>query len=269
MSDIAFLGLGTMGAPMATRLVEAGYRVTVWNRSQDKTESLVAKGAQRAETPAAAAATADIVITMLRDGPAVEAVLFGPSGAAEGIRPGTLMIDMSTIGPDAVRDLAGRLPSGVSFVDAPVAGSLPAAREGSLSVMAGGEPADLDRAEPILKVFGSVRRCGPLGTGAALKVVAIGAMINGVAVVAESLALADALGLPEDLVVDALQAGPMGGAVKRARDKSASYAVALAAKDLGLALRTRRLPIAEAVRERLQGLAQDADLSALADPQNR
>jgi 3-hydroxyisobutyrate dehydrogenase-like beta-hydroxyacid dehydrogenase len=138
-----------------------------------------------------------------------------------------------------------------------------------LVVMAGGDSADLDRAEPILKVFGSVRHCGALGTGAALKVVVIGAMINGVAVVAESLALADALGLPEEVAVDALQAGPMGGAVRRARDKSASYAVALAAKDLGLALQARPLPITEATRERLQTTDQSADLSALADPQNR
>ncbi|MFI6848236.1 NAD(P)-dependent oxidoreductase [Kitasatospora sp. NBC_00085] len=227
MEKIAFLGLGRMGLPMARRLASAGHPLTVWNRSPAKTEGLDA-----AATPTEAVAGAGVVITMLADPAAVESV--AGQFAAE-LAPGTLWIDMSSIGPDATAALRGRLSDGVALVDAPVLGSVGPAAAGSLTVLAGGRTEDLDRAQPVLDVLGTVVRCGGPGAGAALKLVVIGAMVGAVAVVGEALALADSLGLPEELALGALSRGPLAGAVARARSEDSDFPVRLAAKDLALA----------------------------------
>src|SRR5437763_1828963 len=130
MSKVAFCGLGQMGAPMAGRLIDAGHHLTVWNRSPDKAAPLVARGARQAGSPAEAAADAEAIITMVATPEAVEEVLFGREGAAEGSVPGGIMIEMSTIGPFAVRQLAERLPARVEMIDAPVLGTIPEARNG-------------------------------------------------------------------------------------------------------------------------------------------
>jgi len=137
MANLAFLGLGAMGTPMATRLVDAGHDVTVWNRTAARADPLVERGARRAGSPAEAARGAEGAFTMLADAAAVEDVLFGPAGVAEAIEPGSTVVEMSTIGPDAVRSIAARLPSGVDMLDAPVLGSIREATEGALKVFVG------------------------------------------------------------------------------------------------------------------------------------
>ncbi len=148
--NIAFLGIGLMGAPMARNLLAGGFAVTVWNRDSAKAEALAAAGATVAPSPAAAAKGAGTVITMLANGSAVETVMFGPQGAAESLAKGALVIDMSSSPPEMARDHAQRLGGqGVDYLDAPVSGGTVGAAEGKLAIMAGGESRVFERALPI------------------------------------------------------------------------------------------------------------------------
>lgn len=260
MTAIAFLGLGHMGAPMARRLVAAGHDVAVWNRTKERAAALAGDGARVADFPGDAAAGAEIVITMLTGPAAVTEVVFGPAGVAESIRPGACLIEMSTIGPDAVRSLADRLPAGIALVDAPVGGSVDRAEAGTLLVLAGGTPADLDRVEPILGELGTVRRCGGSGSGAATKLVANTALVTGTAALGEILGLASSLGVPEELALDVLGAGPLGGVVQRVLGSGGQFTVALAAKDLALATghASAPMPMATAALEAARAAALDS-----------
>ncbi|MFJ3791583.1 NAD(P)-dependent oxidoreductase [Kitasatospora sp. NPDC090091] len=256
MEKIAFLGLGRMGLPMARRLAGTGHPLTVWNRTPGRAEGLT-----EAASPAEAAQGAGIVITMLADPAAVEAVA---GQVADGLAPGTLWIDMSSIGPDATAALRDRLPDGVALVDAPVLGSVGPAATGGLTVVAGGRTEDLDRAQPVLETLGTVLRCGGPGSGAALKLVVISAMVGGVALIGETLALADSLGLSEELALGVLANGPLGGAVARARSRDSDFPIRLAAKDVGLGAGG---PVLTAVRDQLLAhpdLAEQ-DLSRIVD----
>lgn len=153
MIRIALLGCGLMGAPMSRRLLAAGYPLTVWNRTRAKAEALVEAGATVADTPAAAVTQADLVITMLEHGGVVGEVLFSTelASAAQGLRPGTLVVDMSSILPEQAQDHARRLAAlGVSALDAPVSGGTLGAEAGTLAIMAGGEAADFERAREVL-----------------------------------------------------------------------------------------------------------------------
>jgi 3-hydroxyisobutyrate dehydrogenase-like beta-hydroxyacid dehydrogenase len=242
-TKIAFLGLGSMGAPMARRVLTAGYPVTVWNRSAGRTAELA--GATVAESPADAVRDADVVITMLADPAAVRAVVGAFAGS---MKPGSVLIDASTIGPAAVAELAGQLPDGVTLIDAPVMGSVDRAASGELMLMVGG---DADPVMPLLELFGTVNRTGAVGTGAALKLVLINAVVNGVALVGEAMALADSLGLPEEQVRRALSSSPLAGLAGRAFAEGAYFPVRLAAKDVALATDAADLPVARAIHERL------------------
>ncbi|KAA2248427.1 NAD(P)-dependent oxidoreductase [Solihabitans fulvus] len=257
MNKIAFLGLGRMGLPMARRLESTGHTLTVWNRSAARTTGF----AEVAASPAEAVRDADLVITMLADPAAVEAVV---AGFADELPPGAVWIDMSSVGPAAVAEVTRRFPPGTVVVDAPVMGSVGPAGSGGLTVLAGGHPADLDRVTPVLETLGRVVRCGGPGSGAALKLVLISAVIAGVAVVGEALALADSLGLPEDLVLRTLAAGPLGGAVTRATTRDADFPVRLATKDLTLAAGG---PVLTAVRDLLADHPElaDHDLARVVD----
>ncbi|MFI9158929.1 NAD(P)-dependent oxidoreductase [Kitasatospora aureofaciens] len=227
MEKIAFLGLGRMGQPMARRLAAAGYPLTVWNRSPGRADGLA-----EAASPAEAVAGADVVVTMLSD-PQAAAEVAGRFTPA--LAPGTLWIDMSSIGPRAVAGLRAQLPDGVAMVDAPVVGSVGPATTGDLGIFAGGEDADLERAEPVLAHLGRVRRCGGPGAGAALKVVVIGGIVACVTVLSEVLAVAGELGVPREVALEVLSAGPLAGALARARSAESDFPVRLAAKDLALA----------------------------------
>ena len=225
---------------MAQRLVGDGRELVVWNRTPDRASALVESGARAAATPAEAAAGADAVVTMLSAPEALEAVVFGPDGVAGGMRAGSALIEMSTVGPAVVHRLAERLAAGVEVLDAPVLGSVPQGTEGTLKIFVGGEAATLDRWRPVLERMGRPTHLGPLGAGASMKLVAnsiLGSLMTGLA---EALALADAFGLDQPVVLDLLAESPIGATVKSKRanlesgEYPANFKLSLAAKDLGL-----------------------------------
>lgn len=259
MAKLGFCGLGQMGRAMAARLMESGHELTVWNRSPGPSEELTARGAKPAASPAGAAASSDAVITMLADARALDEVVFGDGGLAEGLEPGSTLIEMSTVGPDAVRDLAGRLPEGVEVIDAPVLGSVPQAEKGELDVFVGGPPDALSRWKDVFEALGSPMHVGPLGSGAAMKLVTnsvLGVLMAGLG---EALALADALGLATDAVLEVLARSPLGATASKKRRNVESgryppnFKLKLAAKDMALVAEAAdkagaRLEVARAVR---------------------
>lgn len=227
-----------MGLPMARRLTAAGHDLTVWNRTPSRAAPLAEAGAAVRGTPAEAARDRELVVTMLTDADAVDDVLFGPDGAAPALPPGAVIADMSTIGPDAVHRVRGRLPEGIGYVDAPVSGSVPQAEAGELVILAGAAPEDLARCAGALAVLGDVRHVGPPGAGAALKLVVNSTLVGNFAVLGEALALADRLGVDPGLALDALaRTSPQARRLKEHTDgDSPRFTLALAAKDLALAL---------------------------------
>jgi 3-hydroxyisobutyrate dehydrogenase len=247
---IAFLGLGTMGLPMATRLVAAGHDVTTWNRGPGRT----VPGAATATSPGAAAEGAEVVITMLSGPSAVEDVVL-----AADLAPATVLVEMSTIGPDAITALAGKLP--VRVVAAPVGGSVGKAAAGELTVFAGGDLTGLDE---VLGVFGTVVPFPDARSAAAAKLVINTALIGGLALLGELRELAAGLGVPADLLAN----GPMAQFVIRARGHGAHFTTALAAKDLTL-VGERAGPLTKAALARLSTTPPDAELGVLADPRGR
>ncbi|MFG2296958.1 NAD(P)-dependent oxidoreductase [Streptomyces sp. NPDC048603] len=260
IEKIAFLGLGGMGAPMARHLLASGLPLTVWNRTAAKARPLAEAGAVLAATPAEAVRDADLVLTMLAD---PEALLAVAADVLPALRPGAHWVDTSTVGPDAVRALAARLPDGVTLTDAPVMGSVDRAASGDLWVLVGGPlPGPV---AGVLELLGKVTGCGPVGSGSALKLVLINAVIGGVAVVAETLRLGQALGLPAGLVRAELAKGPLAGAVGRVFAEGSHFPVALAAKDVSLATDRAPLPVLESVRAVLTARPElaESDLSSL------
>ncbi|HEX5937798.1 MAG TPA: NAD(P)-dependent oxidoreductase [Actinomycetota bacterium] len=246
---------------MATRLLETGVELTVWNRSEGPAEELQRLGASVAAAPSAAADDAAVSITMLADDAAVQRVVAGPDGLFEGAARGTVVIDMSTVSPDTSRSLAARAPEGVDVLDAPVKGGPAKAAAGELKILVGGPEDAFERAGPILSHLGSSRHLGPNGAGAAAKVLNNYAVITLVSVMAEALALAEALGIERDAALEVLGGTPLAKTVEhqwpRASGASpASFPMRLAAKDLRLAVDAGRragrpLPIAEDAVARL------------------
>lgn len=169
--QIGVAGLGAMGGNVALRMMEVGHQVTVWNRSADKTKPIAQAGAKIAATPAEVAAASEAVITLLTDGAAIDAVYNGPKGLLSGDVKGKLFIEMSTVAPKVETDLAPKVRAkGAAMVECPVGGSTTPARKGQLLGLMGAEPADAARARPILEqLCRKVEHCGPVGTGAAIK----------------------------------------------------------------------------------------------------
>ena len=210
---IALLGIGLMGEPMAKNLLKAGFPLVAWNRTRAKAERLAADGAHVAESAAAAAAGADVVITMLENGAVVEDVLFG-QGVAAAMQRDALVIDMSSIKPREARDHAARLAAaGVRYVDAPVSGGTLGAAAGTLAIMAGGDERDFAAALPVFKALGSAVRVGPHGAGQLAKLA--NQMIVGITIgaVAEALQLAEAGGADPALVREAIRGGFAGSKI--------------------------------------------------------
>lgn len=204
---LGYIGLGLMGTPMTRRLLDAGYQVTVWNRSDAKVAPLVEAGAQRALAPRDVLANADIVFMCVTDAAAVEDVIFGSEGLATAPGAGKLVVDFSSIHPDAARELAERLKNanGAGWIDAPVSGGTKGAEEGTLAIMAGGDPGDIERVRPYaLAMARRFTHMGPTGAGQTTKLcnqVIVGCAM---AVLAEATRLAvnagiDAARLPEAL----------------------------------------------------------------------
>ena len=282
MERVGFAGMGTMGAAMAANLARSGADLTVWNRTPGRAAALVELGASEAPSPAALAATSDVVVLCLSDTPDVEAVLFGPGGIAEGVRAKSLVVDCSTISPEASRGFAERLAAqGVGFVDAPVSGGSEGARNGTLTIMCGGSESDVERARPILGVMGkAITRMGPVGAGQATKAVNQVILAGTYLGVAEGLVLAIKAGLDPELVVESLSGGAAASWVLQNRsgrmiadDYPLGFRIALHRKDLGIALELARevgaaLPVAGLAEQIENGLIAkghgDDDNSALA-----
>ena len=253
---VAVLGLGGMGSRIAGRLLDMEQTVVVWNRSPAKAAPLIARGAELATSPAEAARRAQVLITMLSDPKAVSDVSEGPDGVMAGATAGLLLVEMSTIGTAALFRLATGLPDGAALVDAPVLGSLDAAAQGSLTIFVGGSPAVVERSLPLLTLLGSPMRCGPLGAGAAAKLVANAALLTTVCSLAEALSLADELGLSRDMAFRVLAVSPLGDQAKRRRESietghfAPRFPLRLAAKDCMLMSRSAkgRLRLLEATR---------------------
>ena len=278
MSKIAFLGLGLMGTPIATRLLEAGNDVVVWDRTEERTKPLVKLSALAAASPAQAAAGVDVAITMLANPEALEAVVFGQDGLAAALGPGQVLIDMSTVGPDVIRSAARRLPQGVTVVDAPVRGSVPEATDGKLAIFVGATDEMFDRVAKLLAPLGTVHHVGGPGAGAAMKVVVNSTLGAAMAALGEALALGDAFGLDRKAVLDVLADSPIGSTVRAKRDNIESgtyppnFKLRLALKDLHLvtdaaAEAGRELKLAPAslawLEEAARAGAGDLDFSAV------
>lgn len=246
---IGFIGLGIMGAPMAANLVKASYQVTGYNRSPAAVQRLAALGGRAATSVAEAVRDADVVITVLPDTPDVEAVVLGDDGVLAHAPSGLLHIDMSSISPAASRGIATRAAAaGVRSLDAPVSGGEQGAVEGALSIMVGGEAADVEAARPILEAMGStVVHVGPAGSGQAVKAANQLLVAGIIELVAEALVLVEASGVDPEPAVRVLAGGLAGNRIldrkaagMLARDFTPGFRVDLHHKDLGIVLATAR-----------------------------
>jgi 3-hydroxyisobutyrate dehydrogenase-like beta-hydroxyacid dehydrogenase len=184
-----------MGSRVARRLLDGGYELIVWNRTPEKASDLVAAGANLADSPVTAAREAEVVITMVADPDALRDVTERPEEIAAGVSPSSTVIEMSTVGPDAVNRLASALPEGVGLLDAPVLGSRSEAEAGTLQIFVGGPAPLFERWRDLLSQLGSPIHVGPLGSGAAAKLVANSTLVGTISLFGEALALADALEL--------------------------------------------------------------------------
>jgi 3-hydroxyisobutyrate dehydrogenase len=284
MTRVGFVGLGTMGAAMAANVAGAGFPLAVWNRTPGRAEPLIGLGAVEASSPAEVAAASDIVIMCVSDTPDVEAVLFGPDGIAAGAGPGTLVVDCSTISPAATRAFAERLAAGgIGLVDAPVTGGSEGARKGTLSILVGGAPDDVERARPVLEAMGTtITHFGPVGTGQVAKAANQVILAGNYLAVAEGMVLAMKAGLDPEQVAAALSGGAAGSwvLVNRsgrmvANEYPLGFRIALHRKDLGIVLELARevgaaLPVTALAAALEDGLIArghgDDDNSALARP---
>ena len=238
MTAIAVVGLGAMGSRLAERLLGAGHELVVWNRTREKADRLAALGAAVASTPADAASRVEVMITMVRDADALQAVATGAEGIAAGTPPA--LIEMSTVGPGAIAWLASTLGERTSLLDAPVLGSIAEAESGSLTVFVGGPDALVSQWTPLFRVLGTPIRVGPLGSGAAAKLVANSTLFGTIAVLGEALALADALDLSREKAFEILAATPIAPQAERRRsalerhEYPPRFALSLARKDADL-----------------------------------
>jgi 2-hydroxy-3-oxopropionate reductase len=268
MATIGFVGLGIMGRPMLKNLLKAGHTVIAYGRTPAKLDAAVAEGAQRGASNADVGARAPIVITMLPDGPEVEEVVLGPNGILSGSKPGSLIIDMSSISPLVSQKIAATAArKKVDFLDAPVSGGEPKAIDGTLAIMAGGKPDVFAKAEPILKCMGSsVTLTGPVGAGNTTKLANQIMVACNIAAMGEALALATRCGLNPEVVFNAVKNGLAGSAVLNAkgpmliaRNFKPGFKINLHQKDLRNALKTAEandvcLPLTAQVQQMLSSL---------------
>lgn len=244
---IGFIGLGAMGEPMASRLVTAGFSVVVHDADAGRTDRIAqAIGARAAASPAEAAEGCDILVTMLPSSAIVEKVLDGDTGARRGLSRGALVVDMTSGVPDATRAIAARLEAdGIAMIDAPVSGGVSRAKTGELAIMAGGDAAAIDRAQPVLEAMGSsVIRTGSIGSAHAMKalnnLVSAGGFLIGI----EALLIGQRFGLDPALMVDVLNVSTgMNNSTQKkfkqfvlSRRFDAGFGLDLMVKDLGIAL---------------------------------
>lgn len=247
---VACVGLGIMGRPMALNVLKAGFHLTAWNRSEnERLREVLTAGAERASSPGSAARHADVVLVNVTDSPDVEAVVLGAHGVIDGAQAGAIVVDNSTISPEVTRRIGVALAEhGVAMVDAPVSGGERGALAGTLSIMVGGEAADVERVRLVLEAMGkTIVHCGPLGAGQTVK------LCNQIAVGLHNLAMSEALvlaakaGISVDRMVEAVAAGAggswaMSNLAPRVlqRDFAPGFKLGLQQKDLRLALEAGR-----------------------------
>lgn len=268
MTRVGFIGLGIMGGPMAANLVRAGFEVTGFNRSRVKVDRLVDQGGRAAASVADAVSDADVVVTVLPDSPDVESVALGDDGIFVSSRPGLLYIDMSTIRPDAARMVAdaGRA-AGVRVLDAPVSGGEQGAIDGTLSVMVGGDAADVEAAWPVLDAMGrTIVHVGPAGAGQTVKAANQLIAAGNIQLVAEAIVLLEAQGVDTEAAARALGGGLAGSAVleRKAPDMIArrfrpGFTCDLHHKDLGIVMSVAReagvvIPVGSVVAQLMAAL---------------
>jgi 3-hydroxyisobutyrate dehydrogenase-like beta-hydroxyacid dehydrogenase len=269
MATVGVVGLGAMGSRIARRLADAGHDLVVWNREPAKAEPLVAAGAEAAASPADLAGRVEAVITMVSDPRALVDVTEGPDGVIAGMGEGTTLLQMSTVGPDAISRLASLLADD-ALVDSPVLGSLSEAESGTLNVFAGSRPKPIERWEPLLSILGTVLHVGPVGAGTAAKLVANTALVGVIGILGEALALADGLELSREAAFEVLGKTALAEQAERRRpavesgEYPARFALYLARKDADLILEAAakagiELRLTEGAREWLAD-ADDAGL---------
>ena len=246
---VGFIGLGIMGKPMAKNLMDAGYELSVHNRSREPVDELAEDGAAAATSPKDVAENSDVIVTMLPDSPQVEEVVLGEDGVLEGIREGTLLVDMSTISPVVTEELAEAVnKQGASMLDAPVSGGDVGAIEGTLAIMVGGSEEDFERAKPLFDVMGkTVTHVGPTGTGQVTKAANQVVVALTIEAVSEALVLGSKGGVSPEKILDVLSGGLAGNKVMEVkREKFLSHTFdpgfrsELHHKDLGIALAAGR-----------------------------
>ncbi len=246
---VGFIGLGIMGQPMAMNVLQAGFPLTVWNRTRGKAEALLDAGATWADSPAEIARSVDVVITIVSDTPDVEAVVLGPEGVIHGAHPGLAVIDMSTISPHITRRIATQLAeSGTAMLDAPVSGGDVGAQKGTLSIMVGGPESTFQRCLPVLQTMGTrITRVGENGAGQFTKLVNQIVVVGNTLAMAEGLVFAAKAGLDLEKVLDAVSAGAAGswmlshrGPQIIANDFRPGFTVRLQQKDVRLVLEAAR-----------------------------
>ncbi len=279
---VGFIGMGTMGAAMAVNILKAGHDVTVHNRTREREEPVAAAGARRASSPKEAAQGAEVVVTCVSDTPDVEAVILGPEGVIHGASAGAIVADMSTISPSATRRIGAELAKkGMRMLDAPVSGGSEGAQKGTLSIMVGGDDADVQAAMPVLSAMGkNITHVGPSGAGQVTKAINQIVISGTYLSVAEGLTLGIKAGLDMEKVVQAIAGGAAASWVLTYRsanviknDYPLGFRVRLHRKDLGIALEAAKemgvfLPCAALVEQIENGLMSlgygDEDLSAIA-----
>jgi 3-hydroxyisobutyrate dehydrogenase len=242
---VGFIGLGIMGSGMTHNLLRASVDLTVYNRSPERMQPLANAGAATAASPAALAAAVDVVFLCVSDTPDVEQVLFGEESVLQGAKSGSLVVDMSTISPAATRQFAERLAErGVAMIDAPVSGGSEGAAKGTLSIMVGGDAADVERARPYLEAMGStITHLGPIGSGQSCKLVNQILVVVNMLATAEALVFAEASGLDLERTLEAVVGGAAGswmlanrGPQAIRRDWRPGFTIDLQQKDLRLVL---------------------------------
>ena len=241
---VGFLGMGMMGSRMARRLLDAGNRVTVYNRSPDKAQPLIKAGASLAATPRAVAEESDLTLYSLADDAAVRDVVLGAGGLLEGARRGSILIDLSTVLPETSRTVSAMaLSRGVAAIDAPVSGSTPQAEQGTLIIFAGGERKAYDSAAGILDALGRHVHMGPSGAGTTMKLVTNTLLGLGVEALAEAVALGRKAGLETPRLLDALQLTSVVSPAQKGKFENvkrgeypAAFALRMMSKDFGLIL---------------------------------
>jgi 3-hydroxyisobutyrate dehydrogenase-like beta-hydroxyacid dehydrogenase len=252
VTRVGFIGLGIMGSRMATNLARGGFEVTVWNRTTATAQAWAAEhGGTVAPSPAALAANAELVFTMVVDGPQVREILLGPDGVAEGAAGDLLCVDCTTIGQQAALRIGAELHErGLRLLDAPVTGSLPGARDGTLLIMVGGEAADLEQARGALEAMGkTILHVGPLGAGQAIKVISNCVAAANAATLAEALVAGRAAGVDLDALVAVMDGGAAASRMlslkqepMRTHDFTPLFRLAHMIKDVELCLAASPVP---------------------------